>query len=129
MASTCIRTCSSSAPGAGLLDPVGAEPTGTDSSGVTRRVAPFAELLIDSEEDLVLRAVLARGCYVSPTADSARWFGAGRATADHRPWPRATTIGPSANAYGPTAYRLQRRLSVPFGGRTESPERGPLPRR
>jgi len=127
MASTCIRTCSSSAPGAGLLDPVGAEPTGTDSSGVTRRVAPFAELLIDSEEDLVLRAVLARGCYVSPTADSARWFGAGRATADHRPWPRATTIGPSANAYGPTAYRLQRRLSVPFGGRTESPERGPSP--
>src|SRR4029453_16250901 len=64
------------------------------------------------------------GCYVSPTGDSARSFGAGRATADHRPRPRATTIGPSANAYGPTAYRLQRRRSVPFGGRTESPERG-----
>ncbi len=63
------------------------------------------------------------GCYVSPTADSAR------VTADHRPSPRATTIGPSANAYGPTAYRLQRRRSVPFGGRTESPERGLLPRR
>jgi hypothetical protein len=87
---------------------------------------PSVELLIDSEEDLVPRVVLV-GCCVSPTADSARCFGAERVTADHRPCPRATTIGLSANAYGPTAYRLQRRRSVPFGGRTVSPERGPSP--
>jgi hypothetical protein len=47
--------------------------------------------------------------------------------ADDRPWPRATTIGPSANAYGPTAYRLLPRRSVPFGGRTVPPEKGPSP--
>ena len=40
--------------------------------------------------------------------------------------PRPTTIGLSANAFGPTAYRLQRRRSVPFGGRIVSPKRGPL---
>jgi len=34
------------------------EPTGSESSGASRRVAPFAELLIDCDEDRTLRAVL-----------------------------------------------------------------------
>jgi hypothetical protein len=61
MASTCIRTCSSSAPGAGLLRPGRrrADRNGEFWGYPERR--PFAELVIDSEEDLVLRAVLARG--------------------------------------------------------------------
>ena len=36
--------------------------------------------------------------------------------------PRATTIGLSANAFGPTAYRLQRRRSVPFGDESYPPK-------
>jgi hypothetical protein len=38
--------------------PISSERTGSVSSGATHRAAPFAELLIDCEEDRTLRAVL-----------------------------------------------------------------------
>jgi hypothetical protein len=41
-----------------LMLPTSSEPTGSANSGATRRVAPFAELLINCEEDRTLRAVL-----------------------------------------------------------------------
>jgi hypothetical protein len=38
--------------------PTSSEPTGSASSGATRKSRAFAELLIDCEEDRTLRAVL-----------------------------------------------------------------------
>jgi hypothetical protein len=41
-----------------LMLPTSSEPTGSASPGLTRRSLAFAELLIDAEEDRIVRALL-----------------------------------------------------------------------